>query len=427
MAKRKLAIIGGGPKAAAISAKASVLRSINGVDIQVTVFERSDLGAAWDGKHGFTDGDQRVCTPAERDIGFPYQTHTFGRAVAVAMLSRFSWAAYAARTNQYDVWVDGGRRRLPHRLFAEYVSDCIRKSEAQVVLGEVRALTPRDGKWRVGCHQPGGRSSDASAAELVDFDAVVVTGTGPAKKGFVRPEDDARVLDGVSFWGSAHALPLPPDASEPIVIVGAGGTAAAVAAKLARTVRGYPIVIIGRRPALHARVDSYFENRMFTDPETWAMLSVDDRKLFHSRLTSGAVWSNVLDDLAGENISYICGKVVRVERDPADESLGELIVHYETGAAEGVINLHPASMVIDATGFDERWFAGLLPADLGRGVRDDKNLEINMGESLRLVLPNIPPLHAPMLSKHVSPGCISLMTLGILSDQVLKPYVLELT
>ncbi|MEJ8630188.1 hypothetical protein P0F65_10725 [Sphingomonas sp. I4] len=70
MPEQHLAVIGAGPKAAALAAKAYCLQQ-QGIPVAVTVFERNEIGANWTGDFGYTDGIQRLCTPAERDLGFP--------------------------------------------------------------------------------------------------------------------------------------------------------------------------------------------------------------------------------------------------------------------------------------------------------------------------------------------------------------------
>ncbi|MES2351243.1 MAG: hypothetical protein V4641_27025 [Pseudomonadota bacterium] len=68
----QIAVVGGGAKAAALAAKAFALRKANVANIHITVFEKTEIGAHWTGKNGYTDGEQRLCTPAERDLGYPY-------------------------------------------------------------------------------------------------------------------------------------------------------------------------------------------------------------------------------------------------------------------------------------------------------------------------------------------------------------------
>ena len=107
MAKQEIAVIGGGAKAVAIATKAACLRRTRTADVHVTIFERATIGAHWDGAHGYTDGLQPLCTPAERDLGFPYDETTFGPRVNISMQT-YSWMSYAAYRNgepDYADWV----------------------------------------------------------------------------------------------------------------------------------------------------------------------------------------------------------------------------------------------------------------------------------------------------------------------------------
>lgn len=69
---KKLAVIGAGAKAAAIAAKADCLNRSGLADLQITLFDKGSAADNWSGLAGFTNGSQLLCTPVERDIGFPY-------------------------------------------------------------------------------------------------------------------------------------------------------------------------------------------------------------------------------------------------------------------------------------------------------------------------------------------------------------------
>jgi mycobactin lysine-N-oxygenase len=59
----RLAVIGAGPKAIAVAAKAAVLKALGKGEVDVVVFDEADVAAHWDGAHGFTDGHHRLGTP----------------------------------------------------------------------------------------------------------------------------------------------------------------------------------------------------------------------------------------------------------------------------------------------------------------------------------------------------------------------------
>jgi mycobactin lysine-N-oxygenase len=109
-----LAVLGGGPKGAAVAAKAAALLAEGYQPPAVTIFEPDKFGAAWTGTSGYTDGLQPLCTLAERDFGFPYDRMTFGDAVAADMLSRFSWHRFSVEEGiddtLYENWVVQGRK-----------------------------------------------------------------------------------------------------------------------------------------------------------------------------------------------------------------------------------------------------------------------------------------------------------------------------
>ncbi len=422
MTQQRIGIIGGGAKAAAICAKLACLRDLLSLPLEVTVFERTELGAAWDGRHGYTDGRQRLCTPAERDAGYPYSLDSFGAEVAGSMQARFSWSAFAVASDQLADWVDRGRPPSTHGEFAAYIDFCIRGSGAALMYGTVDRLTPSGARWDVGYAD---RSTSAPQIER-GFDGIVVTSTGPAASKIGKVADP-RIFDGVTFWQALDGVAaMAKAASEPIVIIGSGGTAAATAGWLARLDLDTEIVILGNQASLFARSDSVFENRAFRNPDIWASLSVEDRRTFTDRLTRGAVWANVLDLLANAPmVSYRPGLASAVRHEPLSDPTGELLVEFSTSGAPGVTLSQPASLVVDATGFDATWFASLLPDALCDEVlHETARMRSDMTPSLALPIAGAPRLHAPMLSQAVSPAFTSLMALGDLSDAVLRPYVI---
>lgn len=414
--KRRIAVIGGGPKAVAIAAKAKCINEVLGPILDITIFERDEIGAAWTGKHGYTDGKQILCTPAERDLGFPYEAEIYGEEVADAMQSNFSWMAYCIATGTYAEWVSRGRRRPSHVEFAEYLKHAAEHAECRVVLGEVIELAEQNSRWVVRYTDKESRTVSA----IRGFDAVVVTGPGQAAHRLTVPPHANAVFDGFSFWQCPNqALALAAGSAEAIVIAGGGGTAAAIAGWLSPRVSN-KIVMVGNQGALFARVDTSFENLVFTSREVWTSLSFEDRKKFTDRLTRGAVWTAALQVLeSARNVEYQPGTAKAVYL----KSTGPEVA-YEKSSAVGKTWRLPACVVIDATGFDTWWFTKLLPTQLQRKLRTSgAKLQDKMDASLALPLRGYPSLHAPTLSHVVSPAFNSLMALGGMSDAVLRPHV----
>jgi mycobactin lysine-N-oxygenase len=422
MTKKNIAVIGGGAKAAALAAKAYALRQEGVADIGVTIFEQDVIGANWNGRAGYTDGAQRLCTPAERDLGFPYTT-ILGEPVASFTLKEFSWATFlGSRRPSYRDWVDGGRRPPTHEDFASYLGWSVKKSDASVVQARVSRLSEKGDQWRVLS-----KTSAGSWTAVSDtlFDGVVVTGPGPAR-GISKAGSSDRVFNGIDFWqrtGEIRKL-LPSSRKDgQIAIIGAGGTAAAVLAWLCKNGhRDREIFIIADQGALYTRGDSVFENRLFSDDEAWNSLSASSKREFFDRLNRGVVWGTVMNEVAtASRVRFQNGRATRV----APQS-----THVEITVRRGdaiPVFLRP-ELLIDAAGFDSWWFLNLLtgvPPAIKRSDVYKDALRDGMNESLEFEgAPwTFPRLHAPMLSSTQGPGYGNLMALGAMSDLILRSYL----
>lgn len=432
----ELAIIGGGPKAAALAAKARVLRDLGKLDVRPTIFEPKAIGSYWRGDGGYTDGQQRLCTLAERDVGYPYSS-LFGREVDLEMAAHHSWGRFLhERPDGYQqgfcTWLDAGRKPPYHSHYADYLSWVVRNSQSRVVAAEVTSLSGEDGAWRISCRREGFRARiDASR-----FHGVVVTGPGPARQiplsrspGVAAPR--SKLFNGKDFWlrlkEVRHCLREMDKGSDDaqIVIAGAGGTAAAVLSWLiGEGARDRPIVIVASQASLYTRVDSVFENRLFSDETAWSTLSAESRRAFFDRLNRGVVWSTVMERVStATGLTMLDGKATHIRVDANDE--WSLFV--ERGD-KTPIQLRP-SFLIDATGFDPWWFLSIIKGLSFAAAPPERNLteawERAMSPSLQLtqgIWSDLPPLHAPMVSSHVGPGYGSLMVLGAMADRILGAY-----
>jgi mycobactin lysine-N-oxygenase len=419
---KNIAVIGGGAKAAALAVKAFALRANGVADVRVTIFEQDEIGSNWSGSGGYTDGLQRLCTPAERDLGFPYGT-IHGEAVAAYTLKEFSWATYlAANRPSYRDWVDGGRRPPTHQDFAAYLKWGIKKSTAPVVKARVTGLMEQGNKWSVLSQDLAGKSVPASD---ILFDGVVVTGPGPARK--VRQTGPSeRIFSGIDFWqrtGEVKRLLRASREDGQIAIVGAGGTAAAVLAWLCKNGhRDREIFMIADQGALYTRGDSVFENRLFSDEEAWNSLSSASKREFSDRLNRGVVWGTVMNEVAtASRVRFQNGRAIRAEPQPT---------HVEVTVRRGdeiPVFLRP-EVLIDASGFDSWWFLSLLtqvPASFRSTDVYRDALRDGMNESLEFdgAPWTLPRLHAPMLSSAQGPGYGNLMALGAMSDLILRAYL----
>jgi mycobactin lysine-N-oxygenase len=419
--RKSIAVIGGGPKAVALAAKAFALRIARIRDVQVTIFERQCIGANWSGKFGYTDGKQRLCTPAERDVGFPYSSMG-GEQVDATMYSSFSWQSFLLSESQaYSQWVDYGSRPPTHADFARYLEWVVQRTGTKPVFEEVSKLVPHKAGWIVHSSPSGKR---ARAHETV-FDALVVSSPGPARKLSVRGKS-SKIFNGEDFWSRLKEVEKAAnkrDPSQQIVIVGAGGTAAAALSWLVR--HGYEnheIVLVANQAALFTRGDSVFENRLFSDETRWQALSKSSRQQFFDRLNRGVVWSTVMNEVSqASNLQFLDGRAEQVRVD----SRGDVSVTVRRDDDDN--RELRASLLLDASGFDNWWFLRLidgLPADKLVNRKYLEKLRDSMSPDLSFQRPawKYPPLHAPAHSSLIGPGLGSLMTLGGMSDRILSAY-----
>ena len=422
MPRQRIAVIGAGPKGAAIAAKAWCLNQ-HEHEIEVTIFDRHRPGAFWRGDHGYTDGDQRLCTPAERDLGFPYTVDP-ELPIAEHMQQKFSWQAFLvseAHGGRYSDWLNHGRLPPLHRDFADYLKFAIDRSKALTVTGDVKSVQIQNGLWKLKLTDGTMYPADGG------YDGLVVTGPGPAKR--VVKLDDRRLFDGVDFWKRDKDRKAAIDGlgSLPVVIIGGGGTAAAVTAWFLRNNhRKLRIILLNSQAMLFTRTSNFFESNLFDDEETWKGLKPDERSAFAARLNRGVVWETITSLLSdAENLSLVPGRAngITLGEPEGEAVVGPLTVGYANNVtSKGQL---PAGMVIDATGFDEWAFSGLLPPAVRKQTRSTKKrktLITGIKEDLSLNVADAPRLHAPNLSEMIGPGYQSLMVLGAMADKVLGPY-----
>ncbi|RTL31969.1 MAG: hydroxylase [Burkholderiales bacterium] len=416
----KIAVIGAGAKAAAIAAKAAVLKQTEGTEVHVTIFEPHSVGANWSGKHGYTDGVQRLCTPALRDVGYPYRSND---DVNRLMHAQFSWASFLlSEKAKFSQWVDQSSKPPEHGLFAKYLKWVVEMSRFPVIRARVMGLMPQGKKWVV-LVQYNGQDPEQSYDD--EFDAVVVSGPGPARA-LNGSGGGHLVFDGVDFWTRTKEFgKLVPKRNKgaQIAIVGGGGTAAAALSWIVRHgYRDHEIAMVAKQGALFTRGNSVFENRLFSDDEAWNALSKATRDAFFKRLNRSVVWETVMQDIeSASNLSFIDGEAERYEIDKQ----GYLSLFVKRSDKQAPI-LRP-TVVVNAAGFDEWWFLSLvngLPPTLAANAKFRTSLRDTMVADLSFNTRQwkFPRLHVPALSSVHGPGLGSLMTLGSMSDRVLRPY-----
>ena len=121
-----LAVLGAGPKGLAIAAKRAALAR-TGRDVpDLLLVDLEGVAANWSGATGYTDGRQRLSTPPEKDVGFPY-AHAWGEDSERVSheVGRWSWQSYLVQQEGLADRVDRGRLRPTHRDWSRYLR-CVR-------------------------------------------------------------------------------------------------------------------------------------------------------------------------------------------------------------------------------------------------------------------------------------------------------------
>ncbi|GJF13681.1 lysine 6-monooxygenase [Mycolicibacterium cyprinidarum] len=404
-----LAIVGAGPKAVAVAAKAAELRDM-GVEVpEVVAIERSTVAANWQAIGGWTDGQHRLGTSPEKDVGFPYRSSLVPRRNAELdeRMTRHGWQAYLIASAQFAEWVDRGRPAPTHCGWGRYLRWVAERVGMSVVAGEVQRIAVDGQRWTL-----------ATAEQTVEADGLMITGPGQAERSILP--HDPRVLSIAEFWKQASRHEL--IAAERVAVIGGGETAASILNELFRH-RVSTITVISPQVTLFTRGESFFENTLFSDPSDWSSLTVTERRDALARTDRGVFSARVQDALlADDRIRHLRGRVAHAV---AREERIRLTLSTDRGG-ERLETVHGFDLVIDGSGADSMWFLPLLGQDardlleLGlRGPLTAEALQESIGHDLA-VTGIEPKLFLPGLAGLMQgPGFPNLSCLGLLSDRVL--------
>ncbi|MCV7154530.1 NADPH-dependent L-lysine N(6)-monooxygenase MbtG [Mycolicibacterium pyrenivorans] len=404
-----LAVIGAGPKAIAVAAKAAELRGM-GVDVpDVVVIERSTVAANWQAVGGWTDGQHRLGTGPEKDVGFPYRSSLVPRRNAELdeRMMRHSWQSYLIASAQFAEWVDRGRPAPTHCGWSRYLRWVADNVGMSVIAGEVQRISVDGQRWEL-----------HTAGRTVPADGVMITGPGQAGRSILP--HDPRVLSIAQFWERAARNEL--IAAERVAVIGGGETAASMLNELFRH-RVSTITVISPQVTLFTRGESFFENTLFSDPTHWSSLTTAERRDALARTDRGVFSARVQDALlADDRIRHLRGRVAHAV---AREERIRLTLSTDRGG-ERLETVHGFDLVIDGSGADSMWFVSLFADDvrdllelgLGRPLTGDA-LQESIGHDLAVAGVE-PKLFLPGLAGLTQgPGFPNLSCLGLLSDRVL--------
>ncbi|WP_432154358.1 SidA/IucD/PvdA family monooxygenase [Streptomyces tricolor] len=422
--RARVAVLGAGPKAAALAAKTHVLNELGLANVELSVFERDEIGAHWTGRAGWTSGSERLGTRAEKDVGFPYRsTYRFGAhgKEIDARMQAFSWQSHLIDTGSYQQWIDAGLPSPTHRQFADYLKWVLTRAVTGVRVrrAEVTGLGYRPDGWVLEHRAAGGTGRETS------YDGLVLTGHAVPGALPHHPQVAGRLLTAAGPRALLHTHALRPGSR--VCVVGAGESAASCALYVADTF-GEDVSVSVVSPYLpRSRAESYVEDRVYSDPHTaaWPQLPEADRRDFISRTDRGVISPRALEELSrARGVSFVLGRIryvgpgaagrVRVTVDQPGEVLRrdyDLVVNCTGGSP-----LHRLTALLDDAS------AGEVEACLGIPLRDDAALAREVDESLALRGLR-PRLHVPGLAGLAQgPGFANLSSLGLLSDRVLGAY-----
>jgi mycobactin lysine-N-oxygenase len=411
-----LAVVGAGPKAMALVTKAKVLRDLKIGTLEVVIIEKSSTAAHWGGACGYTDGEQELGTPPEKDVGFPYRS-IFGRKTGCEML-RYSWQSFLIDKGQsvYSDWIDRGRRQPVHRDWAEYLHWVRDEADAEIIQDTVVSVDLRE-QGQLGVNLLQGKP--------ITCHGLVFTGPGRARTISDEQSDAEHIFDGRSYWQNLdrfRALTAKADAR--VAVVGAGETAASVVSSLLNIFEDTTVTIdsITRSGTLFTRGESFHENRIFSNPDEWAGLRKSDKEEFIERTDKGvfSVAAQAIIKHAWGNFRVSHGNVesVRVEGEKVSVRISGR--KYKTPLVY--------DKVVVATGFDPWEPLKTLFSTETWGNQPLMRLKDKIDYHLRFPVgaKKVPGhnIHTPMLAGLAQgPGFPNLSCLGVLSDRIISTYI----
>ncbi len=419
-----LAVIGAGPKAAAIAVKAQVLKELGLGNIDVVVIEKTkELAANWAGHSGFTDGKGSLGTPPEKDVGFPYSS-IFGSAVDFAML-RYSWQAYLIDRDNYSNWIDRGKPQPRHEIWADYLRWALgltspsadeARVRPRVMEGRATRIELFEGRLKIEIKRP-------HTSEFIEADGVVFTGPGEPKTfGGSQPESSELIMDGRNYWQRIGVFEkLGPGR---VAIIGGGETAASIAVSLIERAPELKVDIINRHGAVYSRGEGFDENRFFSNPDEWLEMDEAYRAEFIHHTDRGVFSVDALKRIAlAENVKPISGEISEISE------VGDKVVIDMSRA--GIPTSLEYDRVIVALGFDP-WAGSLemFPIEL-RPTISQEDLMQGIDYHLRVRFDSAPALinsginaHMPMVAGMAQgPGFPNLSCLGHVADRILSLYL----
>jgi mycobactin lysine-N-oxygenase len=403
-----LIVLGAGPKAVAVHAKAHALRTLGLPAPTITVVDHQGVGGNWRSGGGWTDGRHQLGTSPTKDIGFPYRTRIAGgaganRAVDQALLD-IGWTRFLVDTDRYAWWVDHGHPNPRHYLWADYLRWAAEESAMTLVNGQVTRIGLGGADvWSLSVDR-----LDGSTAVL-EADTLMMTGPGRSDR---RIAPLPTVYSVAGFWQAVSSAQLP--TASRVAVIGGGETAASVVEELISH-DVVDIAVVSPTPTIFTRAEGAFENELYTDPRLWTDLDDDARRDVITRCDRGVFSAQVQEKLLAEDrVSHLRGRVSAVhDRD----GMAEVHVGHRTEVVDLVVDARGNSPLWFTRMMDDRVVAQLIGAC--GGAVTPTTVEHRIGPDLALTGMS-PRLFLPTLAgMSQGPGMANLSCLGELSDRIL--------
>ncbi len=430
--KKKIVIIGAGPKALAINAKGYVTNYLND-NIEIVAIDKHGIASNWNGLNGFTSGKHCLGTPPEKDVCFPYMSEFQNEYPDINKNSfEYSWMSFLIDIKDYQNWTDRGKPSPTHSKWASYLEWVGEKTNLNLVIGTVFRIEILSNQWQISYQQ----ENEVEKVKTILADGLVITGPGNPRP---LPPDTKHqhYKNGQSYWKDRTFLHTILDKAKrstaKIGVIGGGETSASIVYDLIdffsdkNVDDNIRVDIINRHATIFSRGEGFHENKFYTNPKDWNTLSITLRKDFIARTDRGVFSLNTIEKINNCSFIYpIYGDV----RSVSARHKGSLMVQLEKNDnGEETFERREYDCVINALGFDNLSFCDIMGDTVFEKFGFKKNelaenrnvFQENIDKYLSFSKIDRPRLFLPMnAALNQGPGFPNLSSLGLVSDRILQ-------
>jgi mycobactin lysine-N-oxygenase len=349
---KPLLVIGAGPKGIALGAKRFFLK--NSTIPKCKIIERTEVGAYWLGPL-YTDGKQRLVTPPEHDVGFPYKSADFfgDEPEIVKSIQTVSWSAYLAITGK-SVERLHDHNRPTHKEFVEYLRWVKVQTALDITIADVQEISSVADEW----------SLKLSTGSEITGSGLVITGHGGPKRLGGKGYSNPRIADGRNFWDRLGNIGRWIQDDSVIGVVGSGETAGTIALAILREIekkqprkKKVQLWLIGKQPSYYLRSDVSKDVKHFSDPLEYLTLTHPERLGIIQRADRGVVSGSVKRQLEeSECVRYVTAGVEWATKQVPRSGPIELKLNYAFRNEVFDDSRQRFDFLVFAWGFDDLWF-----------------------------------------------------------------------